>query len=723
VRAPQGHAAPHLAAIVASSDDAIISKDLNGIITSWNRAAEQMFGYSEAEAIGKSIRMIIPSDRQAEEDHVISRIIGGQSVQHFETVRVKKDGSLIDISLSVSPIRDRDGRIIGASKIARNIAEQKHTLAALAKAESDRADLQDRLIAITAGSGSLLSSPRLADVLPKILSLAADLIAADAYAVWRLDVQQRVWEIISHAGLSQDFAVSRSRVQQGSGIFTEPVVVEDLATFSMPDERRAVYVREGIKSILAIPLSFGESGMASLTFYARRPRTFSGVELQAARALGNLAGAAMSAAELYDEQRRREIEARFLAEMGETLASSLDYRETLRGVARLAVPDIADWTAVDVIDGGGTPQRLAIAHIDPKKVAMAQEFEKRYPSNPASPYSVAHVVRTGMPAVLEYLSDEMIEAGVRDPAHRQAIRSLGITSMMCVPLRVRSGVIGAITFVSAESGRRYREHDLQFATAVATRASLAIENALSYEEAREANRLKDDFLANLSHELRTPLNAILGYTRMLRTKSVALERRDKALETVERNASALAQIVDDVLDMSRIVAGKLGVHVQPVFLPKLLEDSVSTVLPAAQAKDVHIAVKVDPDVRAIVADPDRLLQVLWNLLSNGVKFTSRGGRVDVHACRIDRDVEITVSDTGEGIAPEFLPFVFDRFRQDETRPAGVRGGLGIGLAIARHIVEMHGGTIQAASEGVGKGATFRVRLPAAAMPSERERTA
>ena len=721
--APSGHAAPYLAAIVASSEDAIISKDLNGIITSWNRAAEQMFGYTEAEAIGKSIRMIIPPERQAEEDHVISRITSGQSVDHFETVRVRKDGSRLDISITVSPIRNDDGKVIGASKIARDITEQKQTLAALTKAESERADLQNRLIAITAGSGSLLSSPRLADVLPKVLSLAADLIAADCYAVWRLDVQQRVWEVISHAGLSEDFAVSRSRVQQGNGIFTEALVVEDVATYPLPEERRAVYAREGIKSILAIPLSFGEGGMATLTFYTRRVRTFSSVELKAAEALGNLAGAAMSAADLYDEQRRRELEARFLAEMGETLANSLDYRETLRGVARLAVPDIADWTAIDIVDGNGEPQRLAIAHIDPKKVAMAQEFEKRYPSNPSSPYSVARVIRTGTPSVLEYLSEEMIDAGVRDPEHRKAIRSLGITSMMCVPLRVRSGVIGAITFVSAESGRRYREPDLQFAVSVATRAALAIENALAYEEAREANRLKDDFLANLSHELRTPLNAILGYTRMLRTKSVALERRDKALETVERNASALAQIVDDVLDMSRIVAGKLGVQIQPVFLPKLLEDSVSTVLPAAQAKDVHIAVKVDPDVRAIVADPDRLLQVLWNLLSNGVKFTSRGGRVDVHARRIDRDVEIVVSDTGEGIAPDFLPFVFDRFRQDDSRMAGVRGGLGIGLAIARHIVEMHGGTIQATSEGVGKGATFRVRLPAAAMPSERERTA
>ncbi|MGH9350457.1 MAG: GAF domain-containing sensor histidine kinase [Vicinamibacterales bacterium] len=294
---------------------------------------------------------------------------------------------------------------------------------------------------------------------------------------------------------------------------------------------------------------------------------------------------------------------------------------------------------------------------------------------------------------------------------------------MCVPLRTRSGVIGAITFMSAESGRRYREHDLRFAEAVAGHAALAVENAQAYEEAREANRLKDDFLATLSHELRTPLNAILGYTRMMRTKAVAPERLEKAIDTVERNARALAQIVDEVLDISRIVAGKLAIQVRPVRLARLVDDAVSTVLPAAQAKGVLIRADVAPEVQTIGADPDRLRQVLWNLLSNAVKFTPRGGCVTVEARRTDHEVDILVSDTGEGIAPDFLPYVFERFRQADSRMAGVRSGLGIGLAIARHIVEMHGGTIAAASEGLGKGATFRVRLPGVAVAMESDASA
>jgi signal transduction histidine kinase len=310
------------------------------------------------------------------------------------------------------------------------------------------------------------------------------------------------------------------------------------------------------------------------------------------------------------------------------------------------------------------------------------------------------------------VSDAKAEDGVSAEQH-EAARRFGITALISVPLRMRTGVIGAITFANADSARKYSPQDLRFAEAIAGRAALAIENARAYEEAREANRLKDDFLATLSHELRTPLNAILGYTRMLHTRTIAADRRDAALETVERNAHSLAQIVNDVLDISRVVAGKLALQVEPVILSRLLDDAIATVLPAARAKGVAIVARVAPEVQTIVADPDRLRQVLWNLLSNAVKFTSGGGRVQVEAWRVHGQIEVVVTDTGEGIPREFLPYVFDRFRQADSRMAGVRTGLGIGLAIARHIVEMHGGTIEAASDGIGKGSTFRIRLPTA----------
>ena len=258
---------------------------------------------------------------------------------------------------------------------------------------------------------------------------------------------------------------------------------------------------------------------------------------------------------------------------------------------------------------------------------------------------------------------------------------------------------------------------------VAAWASVALENARLYVEAQEANRIKDEFLAVLSHELRTPLNAIVGYARLLRGGILSGEKAARGLETLERNATWLTQIVEDVLDVSRIVAGKIRLDVQPVELPLIVDNAVATIQPAADAKGVRLQTIVDPRVGPVSGDPDRLQQVVWNLLSNAVKFTAKGGRVQVRLERVNSHVEIVVSDTGAGIRPDFLPFVFERFRQAEAGTTRKTGGLGLGLAIVRHIVEMHGGTVDAASAGEGEGATFRVRLPLMIVHPDRARRA
>jgi CheY-like chemotaxis protein len=223
--------------------------------------------------------------------------------------------------------------------------------------------------------------------------------------------------------------------------------------------------------------------------------------------------------------------------------------------------------------------------------------------------------------------------------------------------------------------------------------------------------MKDEFLATLSHELRTPLNAILGYSRMLRSGILKPDKRDNAIETVERNATALTQIVEDVLDVSRIASGKIRLNVQQTDLAVVVSDALATVTPAADTKGVRIQSIVDPHVGPVSGDPDRLQQVLWNLLSNAVKFTPRGGRVQVRLQRVNSHVEITVSDTGMGIREEFLPHLFERFRQADSTTTREHGGLGLGLAIARQLVELHGGTIHASSPGPGMGSTFRIELP------------
>ncbi|MEH1850570.1 MAG: ATP-binding protein [Nostoc sp.] len=230
-------------------------------------------------------------------------------------------------------------------------------------------------------------------------------------------------------------------------------------------------------------------------------------------------------------------------------------------------------------------------------------------------------------------------------------------------------------------------------------------------DAETANRMKDEFLATLSHELRTPLNAILGWSQLLRKRKLDENLTGRALETIERNSRSLTQLIEDVLDVSRIIRGTLHLSMEQVKLVTLIEAAIDTVYPAAQAKEISIKCRFDPEVEVVVGDVNRLQQVVWNLLSNAVKFTPKGGRVDVQLERIESCVQIQVSDTGGGIAAEFLPHVFERFRQADSSTTRSHGGLGLGLAIVRHLVELHGGTVCAKSPGIGQGATFVVSLP------------
>jgi PAS domain S-box-containing protein len=233
----------------------------------------------------------------------------------------------------------------------------------------------------------------------------------------------------------------------------------------------------------------------------------------------------------------------------------------------------------------------------------------------------------------------------------------------------------------------------------------------AYRQAEESSRLKEEFLATISHELRTPLSAILGWARMLRLGQLSEENAVKALDTIERNARAQAQLIDDLLDVSRIVTGKLRMDVRPSDPNSFIDAAVEAVRPAAEAKGVRVQKVIDTGLLSIPGDPVRLQQVVWNLLSNAIKFTPRGGRVQIRSERVNSHLEIVVSDTGQGIAPDFLPHVFDRFRQADQKTSRQHGGMGLGLAIVRHLVELHGGTVSATSEGEGQGATFTVMLP------------
>jgi PAS domain S-box-containing protein len=420
------------------------------------------------------------------------------------------------------------------------------------------------------------------------------------------------------------------------------------------------------------------------------------------------------------EKKGAEARRQFLADAGAMLAESLDYEATLAKVAQLSVPRLADWCAVDLIQPGELHPKRVVAHVDQSKAELARELSIKYRPHLEAPRGVAHVLRTGKPQLYPEITDELLRALCVDEEHLRLARELGLRSAMTVPLVANQYILGAISFVSAEGGRLYGEEDLAFAEEIAHRCAIAIDNARRYaseQEARKsaevATRAKDEFLAVVSHELRTPLNAILGWAKMMRGSPQNEERQAKAMETIERNSLAMAQLIEDLLDMSRVISGQMRLDLQRVDVGSVIAAAVDSVRHDADAKNVTLQQFSERSRAFAAADPTRLQQIVWNLLSNAVKFTPSGGRVQVSARAEGRWVEISVMDTGRGIAPRFLPYVFEPFRQQDGSYRRVHGGLGLGLAITRQLVELHGGHITAASEGEGYGATFTVQVPAA----------
>jgi signal transduction histidine kinase len=310
--------------------------------------------------------------------------------------------------------------------------------------------------------------------------------------------------------------------------------------------------------------------------------------------------------------------------------------------------------------------------------------------------------------------------GKNEPHHGIPRGHLPVRSYLAVPVIGRTGeVLGGLFFGHAEPDV-FTEGGERIVTGLAAQVAVAIDNARLFDavqKAREtaevANKLKDEFLATVSHELRTPLNAVLGWTTLLRSKQMDESRRAKALEIIERNARVQQKIVGDILDVSRIIAGQLRLDTEPMPFRPVVESVIASTEPLAAAKSITTTVELGDDPAIIIGDPVRLQQVVGNLMSNAIKFTPEGGAVRVSLDVTESRVELVVSDTGIGIAPAFLPHVFERFRQGNARATRTHGGLGLGLAIVRHLTEMHGGSVAAVSAGEGKGATFIVRLPTA----------
>ena len=490
-------AAARLVAIVDSSHDAIYSISLDGIITSWNRAAETLFGWPATAAIGQPISLIVPPEHQREDDDVLARVRDGQIVDHFETVRLSRQGELIDVSLTVSPVRSAAGDIIGISKIARDVTERR-------RFDETRARL-----------GAIVES-------------------------------------------SEDVIVSKSL----DGIIT--------------------------------------------SWNAAAERMFG-------------------------------------------------------------------WTAAEAVG------RHITLIVPEDRLAEEDQVMAR--------------IRRG----------ERVEHF--DTVRRTKDGRLVDMSITVSPVKDSRGrIVGASKIARDITERRRLEEE---------RRQLLAWERTAREAAEAANRAKDEFLATVSHELRTPLNGVFGWARMLQSADMDDATRERAVAAIVRGAAAQARLIEDLLDISRIVIGKVQLDVQRLDLRDVVTVALDTVRPAAAAKGIAIEMQTAAAPLIVLGAENRLQQVIWNLLMNAVKFTPRHGRARLSLQQRDGDAELTVSDSGEGIAAHVLPYVFDRFRQEDSSSTRAHAGLGLGLALVRHLVELHGGSVTAESPGKGQGATFVVRLPLA----------
>jgi PAS domain S-box-containing protein len=675
-----------LAAVVDSADDAVVTKTLEGVITSWNRGAERVFGYTAAEVIGKPIHILIPEDHINEEPTILARLRRGERVEHYETVRRRKDGTLIDISLTVSPIRGADGTIIGASKIARDITERRRAQRAL---DEGAERLRLALAAAHLGDWSW-------DAASNVVTLS--------------EPAARIFGVPAGPGLT--WAELRGVIHEADRERVRLAVEQSIADRTYYDIEYRVLPPGG--------------GGPARWIMARGRALYAEDD---GRPLGML-GVVQDITErknLLEELREQTEALRTINEIGQIVSGEFDLHLIVQAVTDAATSLTGARFGsffYNVLNEEGASYMLYTLSGVPRSA-----FE-HFPMPRATDLFGPTFRGEGVLRMEDVKLDPRF--GRNSPYYGMPEGHLPVTSYLAVPVVSRSGeVLGGLFFGHPEAGVFTERHE-RLVSGLAAQASVAMDNARLFEaaeraraaaeraaaekerlylEAQESSRLKDEFLATVSHELRTPLTAILGWAHMLRTGQYESGGGAKALETIERNARAQAQLIDDLLDVSRIITGKLRLDVRPVSPSSFIESAIESVRPAAEAKGVRVQKIMDTGVVSVAGDPVRLQQVVWNLLSNAVKFTPKGGRVQIRLERVNSHVEIAVADDGAGIAPEFLPHVFDRFRQADQRITRQHGGLGLGLSIVRHLVELHGGTVEARSDGEGRGSTFIVRLP------------
>ena len=686
-----------------------------------NARHSEWFGRPGQDFAGRTVREMLGQELFSFIRPYMERALTGEKVVYEHTYPYRPN-FVRDVQVTCLPERDSDATVKGIVVVLEDITARK-------QAERAQRQIERQLSLLVEASGKLLSSPDSADVLRNILDVAEAFIDADAYSVWRRLEDGRQWQIAAMSGLSENYSDSMT---DPGGIAEKlprtPLPVEDIEKAPFAAVRREAYQKEGIQALLAVPLQIRGDLAGSLVFYYRGKHRFTELETRVASALGNLAAAALSTAEIYARQKElrkaaeeAERKAQFLARAGQVLASSLNYEETLAAVVDLAVPAFADWASVDIFGANNELRRVSLKHIDPAKIAMGEEFRRRYPLDERDAGTL--VIRTGKSILAPEITEEMLIQGARNAEHLRMIRELGLKSVILVPLRANERTFGLLSLVMAESDRRYTEADLAFAEELGRRAAAAMHNAHLFTESREAQealrhsndelqRANDDlnqFAYSASHDLQEPLRILSIYSQLLHRKyeSRLDEKACEYLDFIVEGAKRMEMLLRDLLAFIQAVNIAPG-QMPLVDLCAVAEKAIANLKSAIIESEAAVSYSELPSVRILET---HLTQLLQNLIGNAIKYRGKEKpEIRIGAKRGGAAWEIRVKDNGIGIAPEYQAQIFGLFKRLHNRDQ--YPGTGIGLAICQKIVERYGGRIWVESAGNGSGSTFCFTLPA-----------
>lgn len=692
---------------------------LDGRFIQVNPAFCEITGYSHEELMQMNFREIThPDDLAADGENALRVLAEEISGYSLEKRYIRKDGSIVWVNLTSSAVWDTNGQPKYALGIIEDISDRKRietTQQFLVEASTLLAASLDYEIALE--SVANLAVPTLADWC--IVDVFQEDWSSKQIAIAIADpTKLTILDEIRQRYRPQTRAKQLVRqLRLGISVFYPELSDSHLLEMSEDNEHLELLQSLGICSLMVIPVrSRGQLFGAISFFTAESGRYYQQTDLALAEDIARRAAIAIDNARLYQETQQAKQAAErsvnrtiLLQRITAAFSEALTPQEVANVVVNQGIAALeATGGSVVLLTEGNNALKVVQA------IGYPQTLINTWTTFPiTAPNQIAETVRTGQPIFLENLA-AMI---ARYPDLADVVTVMGNNAWASIPLVAEGKVIGALG-LSFTTGQIFNEEDRGFMLTLGQQCAQAIVRAQLYEaektaraQAETANRIKDEFLAVLSHELRTPLNPILGWAKLLRTRKFDEATKIRALETIERNAKLQTQLIGDLLDVSRILQGKVRLNLYAVDLKVAIASALETVRLAAEAKSIEIKTVLSNDIGKVLGDSDRLQQVMWNLLSNAVKFTPTEGLVEVRLDQVGLDAQIRVIDTGKGINPEFLPYVFDYFRQADAKTTRVFGGLGLGLAIVRHLVELHGGTVQADSLGEGQGATFTVRLP------------